>query len=334
MAWFRAITVLLIASIVLLSTDWWLKREVTSEAGKKKWRLAFIQYIQSTEVEKAEEGVRAGLKDSGLVEGEDYEIVVRNASGDLPTILGMFDTALQDRADMLVTFSTPTLQAAIKKTESNLVPVVFTFVTDPVAAGAGKDYVDHLPNITGVYSHAPCADLLDAVKELIPNAQSVGTLTVTAEANSVFNRDLLAAAAKKRNLKVVDLPLATATDVPDTAAALCTRNIDALVIIASNLTITAYPTIATAARRARLPVFGSATSQYDNGATIVVANDFFDSGYGSGELAARVIRGESPGAIPFQPTPKTRLLVNPEAAALCGLKMPQSLIERAIKVKK
>src|SRR4029450_3650114 len=103
---------------------WWLKRRAEEGRGKKQ-RLAFIQYIQSPEVDEAEAGVRAGLKESGLVEGEDYEIIVRNASGDMPTMLGLIDAALQDGADMLVTFSTPTLQAAINKTAR--VPVVFTF---------------------------------------------------------------------------------------------------------------------------------------------------------------------------------------------------------------
>lgn len=218
MTWIRATAVLLLASAVLLATDWWLKRQSGQAGGKKKWRLAFIQYIQSPDVAEAEAGVSAGLKDSGLGEGEDYEVVVRNASGDMPTILSLIDAALQDRADMLLTFSTPTLQAALKKADR--IPVVFTFVTDPVAAGAGHDYVHHRSNAAGVYTHAPCDAILDCVRGIIPRVRSIGTLTVTAEVNSVFSRDLLLAAARKRSIAVVDLPLATASDVPDTATAL------------------------------------------------------------------------------------------------------------------
>src|SRR5262249_10161199 len=137
MAWIRGVLALAFASALLLSFDWWLKREV-DEGPNKKWRLAFIQYIQAPEVDDAEAGVRAGLKESGLVEGQDYEITVRNASGDMPTILALIDAAMQDGADMLVTFSTPTLQAAMNATDR--IPVVFAFVADPVAAGAGRNY--------------------------------------------------------------------------------------------------------------------------------------------------------------------------------------------------
>jgi ABC-type uncharacterized transport system substrate-binding protein len=330
MAWIRGLLALAFASALLLASDWWLKRGAKEGQGKK-WRLAFIQYIQSPEVDEVEGGVRVGLKESGLVEGEEYEITVRNASGDMPTMLGLIDAALQDDADVLVTFSTPTLQAAMNKT--GRVPVVFTFVTDPVAAGAGRNYVDHRANVTGVYTHAPFDAILDCVHAFIPGVRSIGTLTVPAEVNSVFNHRLLVAAAKKRDIEVVDLPLAAASDVPDTAAALCTRRIHAVVIVGSNLTITAFPTIASAARRARLPVFGSTTSQFENGAVAVLAKDFFDAGQGSGKLVARIMRGENPGAIAFQPTSGTRLLLNGRAAEHCGLKLPAALRGRADTVK-
>jgi len=330
MAWIRGILALVLASATLLASDWWLKRGAEEGRGKK-WRLAFIQYIQSPEVDEAEAGVRAGLKEAGLVEGEDYEITVRNASGDMPTMLALIDAALQDDADMLVTFSTPTLQAAINRTDR--VPIVFTFVTDPVAAGAGRNYVDHRANVTGVYTHAPCDAILGCVREFIPRVRRVGTLTVPAEVNSVYSHELLLAAAKKRDIEVVALPLAAPSDVADAAVALCTRDIDAMVIIGSNLTFTTFPTIASAARRARLPIFGSATSEFENGAVAVVANDFFDAGHESGKLAARVLRGENPKAIPFQPTSGTRLLLNQPAAEHCGLKLPAALRDRADKVK-
>lgn len=331
MPWLRSIGILLAASVVLLSTDWWLRTGLHSSDGPKKWRLGFIQFIQAPEVEDAERGVRAGLKDAGLVEGKDYEITVRNASGDMPTILSLIDAALQEGSDVLVTFSTPTLQAAMTKTDR--VPVIFTFVTDPVAAGAGRDYVHHRANITGTYTHAACERLVDCVRECIPGARSIGTLATPAEVNSMFERDRLVEAAKKRGLAVVDLPVATASDVPDAAAAVCSRRVDALVIVGSNLTTAAFPTIATAARRARLPVFGAATSQYEHGAAVVIASDYYDAGRDSGKLVARVIRGESPGAIPFQPTTGTRLLVNRDAAEYCGMNLPAGLLKRADKVK-
>jgi hypothetical protein len=127
----------------------------------KRWRLHLVQLNDTLDVEEAERGVRKGLEDAGLVEGRDYETMVRNAQGDMATVSGLIDAALTDRADLIITFSTPTLQAALQRAKS--VPVVFNYVADAVAAGAGTSDTSHLPNVTGVY-------LLGAYAECCPSS--------------------------------------------------------------------------------------------------------------------------------------------------------------------
>lgn len=327
----RSLAVLLLASMALLSFDWLLARGTSARKDARCWRLGLVQFIHAPEVEDAEAGFREGLRQAGLRDGEDYEISVRNANGDMSTLLSLVDAALADGADMLVTFSTPTLQAAMNRTQR--MPIVFTFVADPVAAGAGRDYVNHRANIAGVYTHHACAELLAAIRQCLPGVRRIGTLFVPAEVNSVFNRDALLAAAAKQNIEVVTLPLATASDVPDTAAALCSRNIEAVVIVGGNLTIAAYPTIVAASRRARLPTFGTVTSQFESGAVMVVASDYKDAGRQSARIALRVMNGEQPAHIPFEPTPTTRLLINLRAAQQYGAKVSDALLKQAAEVR-
>ncbi len=89
-----------------------------------------------------------------------------------------------ERADLLVTFSTPTLQVALGRARG--VPVVFTYVASPVAAGAGSNDRDHPPTITGVYMEPAYEPMLDVIRRLKPNLQSIGTLFVPSESNSVY----------------------------------------------------------------------------------------------------------------------------------------------------
>ncbi len=88
-------------------------RRARRGALARTWRVDLIQYNQVQDVEEAEAGVIAGFRESGLVEGRDYVITVRNAQGDMATVSTLIDAALGERADLLVTFSTPTLQAAL-----------------------------------------------------------------------------------------------------------------------------------------------------------------------------------------------------------------------------
>ena len=102
--------------------------------------------------------------------------------------------------------------------------------------------------------------------------------------------------------------------------------------IPGNLTASAFPSIAQAAQRARLPVFAFQTSQVHAGASLVVARDYRDSGRQAAALAVRVMRGERPAALPFQTTARTRLIVNLDAARRIGLSFPTAIIDRAAEV--
>ena len=110
---------------------------------------------------------------------------------------------------------------------------------------------------------------------------------------------------------------------------LCSRGIDALCQVAGNLLGSAFSSISQAARRARLPVFAFLSTQAQQGAVAVVARDYYDGGHEAGQLAARVMRGEDPATLPFQPLRTTRTIVNLKAARENGLTLPQALIQRA-----
>lgn len=296
----------------------------------KKWRLSFIEYNNTPDVEEAEAGVLDGLKAAGLEPGRDFEYTVRNAQGDMATVTGLVDAAIVDGADMLVTFSTPTLQAAIQRTKT--VPIVFTYVANALAVGAGTSDTDHLPNVTGAYMLGPYEKMLALVREVMPRAKVLGTVYVPAEVNMVHQRDALVKVAGPAGFEIRSMAANTSIEVADAAMALATSGVDAICQIAGNLTVTAFPGIATAAARTRLPVFVFQGSQLRAGGVLAVARDYHGSGMASGELAARVIRGESPATIPFVEYAPTKLLVNLDVARRIGFTIPEAVINRADEV--
>ena len=296
----------------------------------KQWKVDILEYVNVVDSEDAERGIRAGLQRSGLVEGRDYTVRLRNAQGDMPTLSTLVDTAQSDGADLLVTLSTPTLQAALQRART--LPIVFTFVADAVAAGAGRSNTDHIPNVTGVPTQSPYDDLIDAVRACLPQARRIGTLFVPGEVNSVSNKDRMAAAARRAGLELVALPVNSSTEMPDAALALCTKEIDAVVQVGGNLTTVAFASITQAALRYRVPVFGALSSNSHDGAAVVVARDYYDGGLAAGTMAARIMRGESPASIPFEPLQTTKTIINDGAARAMGLTIPASLRQRATPV--
>ncbi|MDB6036880.1 MAG: ABC-Type Transport System Periplasmic Component, partial [Verrucomicrobiales bacterium] len=151
-------------------------------------------------IEESQRGVMAGLAESGLVTGQDFEAKVLNAQGDLPTLSSMVDSAIGDQSDMLIVISTVALQAAIKKVQT--IPIVFAQVTDPIKAGAGRSLTDHLPNVTGSTPLSDHNQMIKVIRTCLPSVKRIGTLFNPSEDNSVIQKDGLIAAAKKEGIEV------------------------------------------------------------------------------------------------------------------------------------
>ncbi|MGQ0732257.1 MAG: ABC transporter substrate-binding protein [Acidobacteriota bacterium] len=299
--------------------------EATQRPLTKTWRISLIELNRILDVEEAEKGVLDGLRDEGLVEGRDFRYTIRNAQGDMPTVSALVDAAVAD-ADLLITFSTPTLQAALQR--ATRLPVIFNYVADPFAAGAGTSDQVHAPNVTGVYLIGAYAEMLPMIRAYLPMARVIGTVYVPAEVNMVSQRAVLEAAARAAGMELKAVAANSSSEVADATLALIAGGVDAICQLPGNLTAAAFPSIAEAARRARVPIFAFQSSQARS-AVLTLARDYYDSGREAAKQAARVMRGERPSAIPFQGFSKTTTIVNPAAAQALGLTPPAAIRAKA-----
>ncbi len=296
----------------------------------KKWKIRAVELNNAAEVEEVEEGVREGLIAEKLVADKDYEMRVSNAQGDMPTLNGLIDNVLSSDADLLLTYSSPTLQTALRKVEK--IPVVFTYVSSALAAGAGRTREDHHPNFAGVDILGSYPDMMALIKEHLPSVRRLGTLYSPAEVNMVLSKNLFEDAAKKAGIEVVSLPVNSSTDVLDAALALTSRHVDAICQIPGNLTAVSFGGIIQAGNKANIPVFAFTTPAAKSGAAISIARDYTEAGRMTARLMARVMRGENPRSIPFETVTAQKVIVNLDAARACHFQIPAKLIQSADEV--
>jgi putative ABC transport system substrate-binding protein len=280
------------------------------------------------DVEEAEKGVFDGFKEAGLVEGRDYRYTIRNAQGDMPTVTALVDAAVGD-SDMIIAFSTPTLQAALQRAKR--LPVVFNYVADPFAAGAGTSDTVHTPNVTGVYLVGAYAQMVPMLRTYMPRARVLGSVYVPAEVNMVSQKAALEAALKGTGIELRTIAANTAAEVADATLALLAAHVDAICQLPGNLTAAAFPSIAEPARRARVPIFAFQSSQSQN-SVLTLARDYYDSGREAALIAARVMRGESATRIPFLGISSIKVIVNHTAARNAGLTTPPAIAAKADQV--
>lgn len=319
----------------MLAWDWHRQLSEADGDGRgrqldRRWRIYIIDYVQVQDTEEAEQGIIEGLRESGLVEGVDYTLNLGNAQGDMARLNALAARAVNERADLIITLSTPAFQTVSNRTRT--IPILFTYLADPVMAGAGRSNTDHLPNVTGVYTAGAYAEVLDAIRACLPNPKVVGTLFVPAEVNTVFHKEQVTKEAASRGMRLEVQPAASAAEVSIAASGLCSRPMDALCQVGGNITASSFPAIASAAERAHLPIFAFLSSQARQGAAVVVTRDYHDAGRETAALAVRIMRGESPAAIPFAPVGKSKLIINRKAAQRAGLVIPDAMLKRANEV--
>jgi len=295
--------------------------------GAKPKRISLVMYMETLSMEGGLEGFRHAFAEAGLVEGRDVETRVQSAQGDIGILSGIVDGIVSGPADLVVAFSTPALQAVMQKVKAR--PTVFGIVADPFAAGAGTDDAHHLPNLTGVYMAGPFREMAALLKKHFPAFRRVGTLFCPAETNSVANEKHLRTALAEVGIELESVAAPTPADLPDSASALASRPIDAIVQISDNQGVSGFPAIVKAATRAQKLLFGFTTPALEQGASVALALDYVEGGKAAGQMAIRVLAGQAPAAIPFENFATTRLLVSEEHARALGVTLPPALVSEA-----
>ncbi len=286
----------------------------------KKFKLGMVHYVDSPNSEDCEKGIRKALKDHDLMEGIDFTLTVYNAQGDISTLNSIAGTIANETWDLIFALSTPTIQLLAKKLPDTR--IVFTNVGDPVAAGLGNSFDDHLPNLCGITTMSDFDGLLKLVQYLHPGIKHAGTIFTPAEINSVSYKVRLEEAANKRGIKLIAAPAHTATEVLDAANSLVAQRIDAFCQISDNLTGSCSSAILKVSLKSKIPYYGYVTNQVNQGAVAVCARDYFQSGYEAGQLGIEVLSGKNPAQIPFRNVDKTDYLISLETARLYKIHIP------------
>jgi ABC-type uncharacterized transport system substrate-binding protein len=313
---------LLIAGVVviLLLT----KKADNNERSIQKKKLVLIQYNDSPLSELSQEGIIEGLSQIGMTRGVDYDIKISNAQGDIATLNMMVDMVYNDRPDLIFVTSTPTLQVASKKIKD--IPIIFTVVADPVVAGVGTSFTEHLPNITGISTLGDYEGMVRWVKMILPETRTIGTLYSPGEVNSVKNMSDMKKYVELAGLQLITVPVNSSAEVADATMALAGNRPDVICQIIDNITAAAFSGIAKVVQNSKIPLFGFVSDQAEKGAILVVSRNYKQAGIDAAMLAKKVFDGTNPSDIPIEFVSKTDVFINTQAAAFYNVTLPDDLL--------
>jgi putative ABC transport system substrate-binding protein len=281
--------------------------------------------MQHAALDACEQGVQDAIRDRGIT--ADFDL--QNANGDLSTAAQIAEKFKSEKVKVAVGIATPAAQALAKALKD--IPVVFTAVTDPVGSELVKT-VDHGDgNVTGASDRIGTGDNIKLFKE-IAGIKTLGYIYTPAEANSLTELGLVSEGAKANGLELVTQTVNTTADVKQAAQSIITR-VDGIYLSTDNTVFAALPAVIDVFKIAKKPIFaGDASGAKNGGCMIASGSNYYRLGYSTGMIAADIIEGKSPSAIPVkfatQPS-ELDFLIDLDAASLCGINIPQSYIDAA-----
>jgi putative ABC transport system substrate-binding protein len=290
-------------------------------------RIGLVYFAPEEGADACMKGLFDGLKAEGFEENKNLEVRRSHAQAEISNIPLLIQNYDGSDVDVIVAMTTPVLAAASSIAKRK--PVVFTYVYDPIAAGAGTSRTDHRPNVTGVGSFPPVQDTVDTIQKLVPNVKSVGTLYNSSEANSVKVVSVAKPLFMQRGITLEEIAVTGTNDVFQAAQAITQRNVQALWVTGDNTALQAFPAIAKAARDAKLPLIINDPEFVEKGALMAVGIGWYETGRGASKVLARVLRGEKPQVIPFEEVAVKKLVLNQNVAKALGITFSPDIVRAA-----
>jgi putative tryptophan/tyrosine transport system substrate-binding protein len=277
--------------------------------------------------------VRAGLSETGYVEGQNLKIEYRYAEHRPERLPELAADLVRRQVAVIVMFTTPPALAA--KAATQTVPIVFSIGTDPVAVGLVASLSRPGGNVTGVYNLNSdlAAKRLEVLHEIVPAATSIAHLVnpanpVLAEAEM----RVLRAAANVLKVSLRPLDVRSPSELEPAFLTLVGEGVGGVVVAGDGLFFTLRDAIVAQVARHKLPAIYTYRDATVAGGLVSYGTDFPSAWRQAGVYAGRILRGEKPGDLPVQQVTKVRLAVNLKTAGALGITFPLPVRARADEV--
>ena len=109
--------------------------EAEAETAQENYIIGISQFAEHGSLDNCREGFLAGLAQAGIVEGENLTIVFDNAQADMGTASTIADNFVSQKVDLICAIATPSAMSAYNSCLETEIPVIYTAVSDPAAAG-------------------------------------------------------------------------------------------------------------------------------------------------------------------------------------------------------
>lgn len=291
--------------------------------------VAVTSIVEHPALDSIKDGVQDALKQAGYTEAKGLKWQFQTAQGNTAIAAQIARKFIGDKPDVIVAIATPSAQAVVAATKT--VPVVYSAVTDPVAAQLVPSMGASGTNVTGVSDALSLEKQIELIRKVVPDAKKIGIVYNPGEANSVVVVKSLRELLPKSGMSLVEATAARTVDVGAAARSLVGK-VDAIYTNTDNNVVSAYEALVKVGNSAKIPLIASDTDSVKRGAIAALGVNYYDLGVQTGKIVIQILKGAKPGDIASQTSDKLELYVNPTAAKKQGVTLSEAFVKSATKV--
>jgi putative ABC transport system substrate-binding protein len=273
-----------------------------------------------------------GMRDLGYVEGRDYVMEERYASGEMDRLATYAQELVDLPVDVIVAGGEASIRAA--KRASSEIPIVMTIAADPVGSGLVPTLAHPGGNLTGMSALA--SDLagkrVELLKELLPRAKRIAVLWNPSNQSKVTEWKDTQIAAQSAALILQPFDVQTSAEIDRAFPSIKHEQPDAMIVFTESFTLAFRQQIGEFVMANRLPMIAELREFVVVGGLASYGASRADLWRRAATYVVKILHGDNPGDLPVEQPTRFELVISLKTAKALGLAVPPTLLTRADEV--
>lgn len=288
-------------------------------SGKDTYNIGICQLVQHPALDAATQGFRDALTEKL---GDKVSFDYQNASGDSPTCTTIINGFVAAKVDLILANATAPLQSAAAATTE--IPILGTSVTDYGTALDMSDWTGTTGrNISGTADLAPLDGQAEMIKELFPNAKTVGILYCSAEPNSKYQSTIIQGYLTEMGFTCAEYTFSDSNDLSAVAGTAAAAS-DVIYVPTDNTVASNAELIKNVVVPAGVPIVAGEQGICTGCGVATLSISYYDLGYKTGEMAYDVlVNGADVSTMAVASAPSFTKLYNPSICEALGVTPPE-----------
>ena len=297
--------------------------DAAEASGDGSYVIGICQLVQHEALDAATQGFKDAVTEALGAENVTFD--EQNASNDSATCATIINQFVSNNVDLILANATAPLQAAAQGTDT--IPVLGTSVTE-YGVALDIDNFDGLvgTNVSGTSDLAPLDQQAAMLQELFPDAETVGLLYCSAEANSQYQVDTVQGYLEEMGYTCTQYSFSDSNDLAAVATTAAQES-DVIYVPTDNTVASNTEIIRNICEPAQVPIIAGEEGICSGCGVATLSISYYDLGVATGNMAVQVLTGEADiSEMPIEYAPEFTKKYNPELAEAMGVTIPDDYV--------